>query len=181
MSRPKQLAPTRFFAETLQAPVKNVRNSWGSFRKSHNQVFFRVWADQLIRAGDEERIRVLDPSRRKHRPGYSERVSHLREIENGAKAYGVLCVATDPGTTGARRIDSYDDVLLLELGRFVEVGGLIYGVIGRRIPIHEVVRSAGSAGDLARDLSEIISSSIDSTTKQTLIDARIGQGRFRMM
>lgn len=179
MSRAKQLAPTKFFSEVLGSPVKNVRNSWGSYNAARRQVFLRVWEDQLLKRGDKEVVQVLNPARKKNRPGFAERLKHLEFVESGARAYGVLCVAKDPGTSGSRRIKSYDALRLLELIRFEKEGELTYGVIGRRVPISEVLGESERAADLVQDLTDILTSSVGRTAKEALVNARIGQGKFR--
>lgn len=170
---------TRFYKEVLGANLKNNRWSWGAFDPVTNRIFLRLWEDQIESDGTSERIHVLwrDPTRSS--PGYSERVGHLQAMKDGTKAYGVLCSAGGT-TTGSRRIQSFIEDYLLELGEFSEEDGHVYSEVVHRIPTATLSRKPTAHSTLATDLSSLFSSKKFSTTeKDALVNARVGQGNFR--
>ena len=48
-----------FFEQTLGANLRNIRNSWGAYNPNTNQLFLRVWNDQLQTLNGDEYIYVL--------------------------------------------------------------------------------------------------------------------------
>ena len=50
---------TSFFEDTLGANLSNPRWSWGAFNPQTNQLFLRVWRDQLGKKDGAEFITVL--------------------------------------------------------------------------------------------------------------------------
>ena len=144
----------------------------------------RVWEDQI--APDGQWIQVLRHSDRVRGPGrvrfgQSERIDHVERIRAGTRAYGVVCRATDPDAPGARKIASYDAAELVELGEVRPIGDADFARIVRRVPVSETLRPAAAADTLVEDLTELLSRAAPApaTTRQALVDARVGQGRFR--
>lgn len=164
---------TRFFHDTLGAKLKNTYWSWGAIDPVSNRVFLRVWEDQIQPAGDRERVEIYWKNPVRKSSGNAERGGHLEVIKNGAQGIGIVCKARDPHTTEApKKIKSFDRRTLLQLGDFTEDDRCIYAHIEARISISELA--------LTNDLRAIISQKTwDSTTVQALVDARVGQGKFR--
>lgn len=50
---------SQFFQKTLGANLKNSRWSWGARNALTNQVFLRVWEDEIQPTADGERVMVL--------------------------------------------------------------------------------------------------------------------------
>lgn len=170
----------RFFQETLGANLKNPRWSWGAIDPVSNRVFLRVWEDQIQPDGDGERVQIYYKNHVRNSNGYAERLEHLEAIKRGAQGIGVVCVARDPHTTEARQIAAFSKGTLLQLGDFTEDDRGIYAHIGARIPISELARARTAHSTLTKDLRTIISTkTIGSTSKEALVDARVGQGAFR--
>lgn len=122
---PPKLSISRFFAEQLGAPFRNIRWSWGSLDEKRKRVFLRLWADD--RARDAPRIRILekllafDP-----RPGLSERRRHVELIRGaGYSAFGILCERDGPG----RPIRDYNSKSLLRLGALVDDAEFVHATI----------------------------------------------------
>jgi len=142
-------------------------------------VFLRVWEDQIESVQSGERILVtrdkprLDSS--SYKAGFNERARHLDRIQNGAAGFGVICTAVDSETTNARAIDTFDETTLLQLGTFSKEDGRTYAHIDARVPVGELTLDNPSTEDVL-----IISrKKIDATIKAALVNARVGQGKFR--
>jgi hypothetical protein len=67
-------------------------------------------------------------------------------LRSGAEAYGVLCVAKDPQTTGSRLIKSFDAQDLLQFGPLIEENGDAYATVMATVPSNGVLRSSRSGG-----------------------------------
>lgn len=69
---------------------------------------------------------------------------------------------------------------LLRFGNLVEDGKRVYATIIGRVHVNDVARRQTAHSTLARDIKSVLSKKkYDSTTQQSLIDARLGQGAFR--
>jgi putative restriction endonuclease len=170
----------RFFQDTLGANLKNPRWSWGAIAPVSNRVFLRVWKDQIQPDGNGEKVQIYWKHTVRNSPGYAERLAHLKAIENGALGIGIVCIARDPHTSEARQIADFQRSPLLELGYFTEDDKGIYAHIAGLIPISELTRPLTAHSTLSKDLKAIFATkAVDSTTKETLVDARVGQGAFR--
>lgn len=171
---------TSFFEAVLQAPLANPRWSWGAIDATSNRVFLRVWEDQIEPDVDGRKVQVYWNQRVSKSLGYEERLRHLKALNNGAQGIGILCNATDPQTCKIRKIARFDDKTLLELGTLSEDERGVFARITRSIPIIELASMTSSQQALPKDISEILSTeSLSHTTKEALVDARIGQGAFR--
>lgn len=167
---------SEFFTETLKAPLANTRWSWGAVRPNSNQVFLRVWADQIDEISRPAQVLVLRVDWKRLTLGYKERERHVSALRSGAKGYGLICTAVDTGTIAARRIESFEDKYLLTLGSVSERDGQIYAEITGRVAVADVDAEINS---IIPDIKAVLASSADATTKEVLAQARIGQGRFR--
>ena len=171
---------TSFFKSTLGAPLANHRSSWGAFKPRTNQVFLRVWEDQLDDVDGAERVLVLSKTWNQQTRGFSERAKHIEAIKSGAEAFGILCEAVDSSTTRKRSIKRFDAKSLLRFGKIVGDARKVYATITGRVPTSRAVRRQNGRASLARDLSEICRRNRAVTSRQSLIKARLGQGQFRV-
>lgn len=180
MQSHRPLTLSKFFQDVLQAPLKNVRWSWGAYDKSTDSVILRVWADD-IETEQKKPKRVLvfsrDGTRDKTRPGYNERREHLELAGKGAKFFGVVGVKN--GETGRKfATKEFYFAKLLEFGKIEIHEDRWYARISGEISIEEYVASHQSTvGQDIRDLED--DQTINETTRKRLCDARIGQGEFR--
>lgn len=168
----------RFFTDILRANLRNPR-SRGATDELTNRVFLRVWKHGIESVQDGERVHVADDEPRLDSSGYkanfNERHKHLALIRNGAAGFGVVCTAVDSETTNARKIDTFDKTTLLQLGTFSKEDGRTYAHIDARVPVGELTLDNPSTEDVL-----IISrKKIDATIKAALVNARVGQGKFR--
>jgi putative restriction endonuclease len=169
----------QFFNETLGGNLRNPRWSWGAVDPMTNRVFLRAWEDLIDRAEDGERILVARDKPLRRSNGFPERRDHIAQIQNGATAFGVLCTAVDPDTTEARAIKSFDESRLLQLGELTHENGKTYARVVGRIPVTEIVRQRTGQSTLTEDLKTLVKKKIDTTTRDALVSARVGQGVFR--
>ena len=169
----------RFFAEILGAKRRNPVWSWGATDPLTNRVFLCVWEHQIESVPDGERVYVADDEPRlnssSHKAGFNERARHLDRIQNSAAGFGVVCTAVDPHTKKSKRIDKFDETTLLQLGDFTKEDGRTYASIDARVSVRELTLD----NPILADVLIITRKKIDSTTKAALVNARVGQGKFR--
>ncbi|MDE0192916.1 MAG: hypothetical protein OXQ90_16300 [Gammaproteobacteria bacterium] len=122
-----------FFEHELNAPLNNVRWSWGAVDGEGN-VYLRVWENEFRCIDGKRHALILrrpgggDAHRR--RPGRREREDHVERIVHGAKAFCVVCRAKDPEAT-PKAIASFDKTPPLQGRRVVPQDGNLYLEIGR--------------------------------------------------
>ncbi|MBP7948917.1 MAG: HNH endonuclease [Verrucomicrobiales bacterium] len=171
---------TRFYEEVLGGDLKNPRWSWGAIDPVMHRIYLRVWEDQIVNFDGQDWVQVFNRARPEITAGHRERAGHLDAMRGGADGFGVVCRAVAPGSTGSRRIASFDRTALLRLGHLRDEGTFVYAAILGRMPVEELTRRQTANGTLAADLKSLLSRKFpESTTKEALIDARVGQGWFR--
>ncbi len=170
---------TVFFENALHAKLANSRWSWGATDPQSNRVYLRVWEDQIEPDDRGKKVQIYWNQRSSESLGYDERLSHLATIRKGAQAIGIVCRAKDPNAA-IRRIASFDGDRLLRLGQITEDGRGLFAHIDGYIPIGEIHQRNAPPSELSEDISAILrNEEADVTTKEALVDARIGQGKFR--
>lgn len=170
----------RFFQDRLGANVKNPRWSWGAIDPVSNRVFLRVWDDQIEQDGNGKRVQIYWKKPVINSHGLGERLSHIEAIRNGAKGIGVVCRARHLNPRVARKIAGFQESPLLRLGRLTEDDAGIYARIVDHVSINKLVRVRTAHSTLTQDIRAILSTkTVTSTTKEALVDARVGQGAFR--
>ena len=167
-----------FFTNTLGANLTNSRWSWGASNPNTNQLFLRVWEDELDMVGDLERCLILKSDWAGASAGFPERKRHIDALRNGAEGYGVVCTAKDIHAS-SRTIAEFDRDLLLKFGDIIDDGMCVYAHIIDRISVDDLARPQTSTSSVVPDLKSILASRIDATEKETLANARVGQGTFR--
>ena len=112
--------------------------------------------------------------------GFKEREAHITLQANGYILYGVVCEHSGAQGKDAALIKSFDPDQLLVLGKLHETRqGKFYADIDRTISTDELTIPRDLT--LQRDLEAIYSNQIiPETTRLALIQARIGQGLFRL-
>lgn len=164
-----------FFRDVLHAPVANARWSWGAVDERSRRVFLRLWRMDIVTLEGQRVIRVLGRNGG-NRPGWNERVRHIELIKSGHAAYAVMC---DKESPEAGVIQAFDRDTVRRLGSVIEADGMLYMQFLEVVPV-DAIRGAGFLPDgLQLDLQEINRDDVPSTTRSALIDARLGQGRFR--
>ncbi len=154
----------------------------GAYDPKRGRVFLQVWEDQIRATNEGEVVEVFwdKPRLDTHKQTYDERREHVARLDSGARGYGVICRAVDTSPTGPREIAGFDERELLRLGNLTRSGPTHVAKIVGRFPVSEVHRITEPAGELATDLDAVLQDpELDPTTKERLVDARIGQGIFR--
>ena len=168
-----------FFNDVLGANVRNPRWSWGAVEPLCDRIYLRVWGDQIETIKGKEFIPLdWDEYFEGYRSnGINERRQHVERLKTGTEGFGVVCEPT--ADVHARKIASFNDKSLLRLGNLITIDGCTLAEIVDRVPVSKLSRSQTGASTAGSDISKILRLKVDKTTKEVLVDARIGQGRFR--
>ncbi|KRB07985.1 HNH endonuclease [Lysobacter sp. Root690] len=164
-----------YFRTVLHAPVANARWSWGSADERTRRVFLRLWRMDIASLDGHQIIRVLGP-KRTDRPGWKERVRHLELIKSGYVALGVICDKDSPDSSVIRQFD-HDS--LLRLGHLIDRDDMVYMEVDGTVPVGCIATPGELPETIESDLREVGAMELSATTRSALIDARLGQGRFR--
>ena len=79
----------------------------------------------------------------------------------------------------AEKIQSFDHDLLLKLGEIVEENSVVYAKVIGAVSVEDVYPDNQTKSELATEIEEAASRTLPETTRQQLIEARLGQGNFR--
>lgn len=172
---------SKFYKDTLGANLANSRWSWGAFNPSTNQLFLRVWGDQIRTINGQDCVSLLLLNSKDSSMGLPERKRHIQSLQQGTEGYGVVCTAIDKLKGSARTIKSFDEQTLLKFGQLSNDGTRIYAEIIDRVPVAELSRKRTGTSTILSDLRSIFGSRVDTTTREALANARVGQGLFRAM
>ncbi len=105
MGNRRRQSISAFFAEILEAPLRNARWSWGAVHPDTGAVYLRVWEGEIRTVNGIRYARLgtrLKPGRSPSRPGYRQRLEHVELIRQGAPARCILCRENDPPVNGRR-------------------------------------------------------------------------------
>jgi len=109
-----------------------------------NQLFLRVWEDQLTIIEGVECILILKTDWEGTSPGFPERQEHVGALRRGAEGCGVLCTAKD--IQGPRReIATFDRETLLRFGDLIDVDSWVYASVIERIPADDLATPKGGS------------------------------------
>ncbi len=162
-----------FFKNRLHAALNNPRQSWGAKDSRTDRVFLRVESGSITDYEDGSQwIMVYSPNWRPS-GGHKERLAHLEAIKQGADGYAVVAELNDNN-----KIASFDDRDLLRTGRIVEEDGLMYAEVLGKVSVDDVVGGfiqPGNTESFFPPRTEPVQ-----TTRQQLMEARVGQGIFRL-
>lgn len=129
----------------LDAPLRSVRNSWGSVRAADGVVFLRVWQDE-IRVHDGRRYaRVMGAQKAEqyrektgqYKVGSLERLEHAERVRQDSPCFMIMCVAEDVEVM-PRRITDYIEDDVFPGGVIIELDGDWWLEICPRIPVNQV-------------------------------------------
>lgn len=122
----------------LGAPLKNPRWSWGAVRSDDKVVFLRVWKDEIEQYNGSQYVQILNNDKWKAKPnsrGYSDRVKHVKMIEQGSQCYLIKCEAVDKIK---RRIKNFEKDEVFLGGRIKRNGNCLIELI-RSVPTHQIM------------------------------------------
>lgn len=123
--------------ETLGAPLKNVRWSWGGVRKSDGAVFLRVWQDGTKKINGKRYIWISVENPLGNDLGENERMDHLKLVQAGHPCYLVMCQAVDT-SAAPRAIQSFNRTEVFETGDTILDDGHYWIEIRGRVNVREV-------------------------------------------
>ncbi len=161
-----------FFRTRLHAPLRNPRQSWGASDLNTGRVFLRDGRGALE---EYEGWAVVFVDEWKDKFGGKERLEHLQQIRNGAEGFFVIIERYD----NQGKIIDFNADTLLRLGDVESEGDVTYARIIGEMPVKDLSTSNRSAGREAEDVEDICSEDVPPTKRKILIEARIGQGKFR--
>ncbi len=133
------MSVTTYF-ESLGAPLKNVRWSWGAVRQSDGAVFLRVWQDRKFVSDRAMYMMVTHHEKYEDTTddlGYNERLDHVELIRSGARCFMIMCRAVDPEAK-PRKIKSFNNKDVFVGGEIIERGGDEYIQVTDRVPASEI-------------------------------------------
>lgn len=169
----------QFFVETLGANPGNPRWSWGAYDSFTDRVYLRVWADEFRVVDGLECVLVLRSTPRIASSGRQERETHLDRVRAGSAGFGIVCEAVDPSAHGARKIKRFNTETLIEIAALKVQDDDIYAVVGRRLPVNQLAHPPTAMSTAVADMASLIKRKSNSTHREALIQARLGQGPFR--
>jgi putative restriction endonuclease len=167
---------TDFYISTLGANLANARWSWGAVNPVTNEVFLRVWANDVEATPEGERVQLYNLDWTGKSSGYPERQRHIQALQNGAQGYGVVCTKANPDSDDTTRIKGFDHETLLRLGEVRPDGRRLYAQVVDRVPVEALARRQTAESTLVPDLAALLKKG---TTVEALVNARVGQGQFR--
>lgn len=171
---------TKFFKDTLKAPVKNHVWSWGSVDHSHKRVFLRIWENEI---NDENKtIIAYNTEDDKSSPGQPERLHHISLLEKGYSIYAVVCRPKFSNDGSKCKISSFDKNDLLEISSpKLQQGTITHLTIVGKVSIEKIIdvtQPCASELRILDDIKNLDNFNLNITTKTALIQARLGQGQF---
>ncbi|AOR66196.1 hypothetical protein BBJ41_00760 [Burkholderia stabilis] len=180
-----------FLIDTLGLFMTNRTWSWDAYTDewpSSGQaqaVVMKLWSKRLITAEDgTEMIEVWAPPPwvKPATAARRERQKNIARIQFGSPVYAVLRHGEGSDNTQPYL---YDASVLYKLNRVVtDASGFEFAVVERRVPVDEFIAlySENARPGLAQDLDDIDArypAPDQTTTRQALVQARMGQGRYR--
>ena len=103
----------------------------------------------------------------------------MGKLRNGADGYGVVCEAKEPRPRRPRSIAGFNHEFLMKFGELIEDDNGVYARIIDRVSVAEIAAIRTSYKSIVPDLKSVLAGRTDTTTKEALAHARVGQGRFR--
>lgn len=168
----------RFFEGVLGAKLRNVRWSWGATDPT-GRVFLRVWDDQVVNDEQGRYILVARNPTPSSKPGSRERHEHIAALRAGAEGFGVVCHAVDPQAR-PRTIEAFKKDILFRLGPLRDTEDGILALVVDEVNTTELATGRATPTSITPDTEAVGRDlSVDETTRQALVQARLGQGRFR--
>ncbi len=161
-----------FFASRLNTPLANHLWSWGAYNQTTNQVFLRNGRWSVDEYDDGKQWMIVYNPAWPASAGHSERLRHLEMIKGGTEGLVVLVEFSN-----SDHIASFDDQTLLRIGNITEEGGLIYAEVLGKSDVEDALKN--KLAQSAIDDIAAIKNSASETTRRALVDARLGQGKFR--
>lgn len=181
----KKQSISSFFANTLGAPLRNTRWSWGAQGRA-GEIFLRVWADERNTVRGVDRVQILGRSWGGASAGWAERKRQIKRLREGTQGFGVECVAKTPRGNGPKQIAHFDERALLKFGPLIDEDGDIYAPIVGTVAVETVVTNKKRAGipqgitrdDVVNALQRLATGASHPFGNSTIWDIVYGGARF---
>lgn len=130
------MSQTKMF-ESLGAPLRNVRWSWGSVRANDGAVFLRVWQNDSCKMDGKRYMWISDETPVAEDQGTRERLEHARLIQSGRPCYMVMCQAEDTNAE-RRKVKTFNAREVFEGGEVVVSDGAYWLEMAARVSVKDV-------------------------------------------
>ncbi|MGK8200558.1 HNH endonuclease [Burkholderia cepacia] len=171
------------FLDSLGVRLAVRRASWDGIDDTTDTVVMKLWFKEVEPGSDGMSIRVWTPVRSgkgKAPIGRSERKRSIAHLEAGRPTFAVLRFGQEAGDADSKR---YDGETLRELdGVERRANGDVYVRVKRLVLVDDFLARPDVQPTLTRDLADIDArhpNPDQATTRQALVQARMGQGRYR--
>ncbi|MCA8162021.1 HNH endonuclease [Burkholderia cepacia] len=171
------------FLDSLGVRLAVRRPSWDGTDESTDTVVMKLWFKDVEPGSDGRSIGVWKPrppGDRSDPIGRAERLRSIAHLEAGRPTYAVLRYGKDRDDPLAKK---YDGVHLRKLnGVDRRPNGDVFVTVDRLVTVDEYLSRAGARSSLEQDLADIGArhpNPDQATTRQALVQARMGQGRYR--
>jgi len=170
---------TSLFADKIKIPLRNPQWSWGVYDNENQRVILRVWEDEIETDSTGEYVWILDETRAYSSNEFSERKDHISKLREGVSGFGIVC-EPKPNASGGRSMKKFYDEQAVKFGEIFEKEGRTYARLAEWVPLYSLFRTESWQHNIPKDLAEISKDkSISESTREQLIQARVGQGQFR--
>src|SRR4051794_31535353 len=95
------------FFESVGAPLRNVRWSWGARRPKDGAIFLRAFKDESYTDRDGQQWVQIAWQSGVSGPGWNERQEHIASIVSGAQCLILMCEALDESAV-PRKVGAFD-------------------------------------------------------------------------
>lgn len=171
----QKLTINDFLIQTLGLRLTNRTWSWDAYDDTSGTVVMKLWEDARYR-DSPERIEVFAPSYQPE-PNAAPRNERRRNVDRLSTGGETFAVIREGGGEADAHRRTYEPVLY-RLGKVIEDDrGVEYALIVEKLTPHEFL-NRGSM--LESDFADIAARHPNQpTTRQALVDARIGQGDYK--
>ena len=113
--------------QSLGAPLKSIRRSWGAINRNSGEIFLRVWEDETLKLDGKRYVLLTNKARFEGTSdfGYRERKEHIELIKAGHPRYLIFCFAKDAKAT-PRQLKTYQGDRIFPADELIEHDGDIW-------------------------------------------------------
>ena len=162
-----------FFRERLKAKLHHSRMSWGAVNAASGTVFLRVGTWSIHEYNDGSKWAVVQMPDWEGTYGQKERAIHIELLKSGNPGY----IIPVENRSGKKNV-IVDESKLFRIGSLEMEGKKLLAELVEEVPTSEVLAQIEKSDPTAAEITEIIAKA-SSTTRKSLIEIRIGQGKFR--
>lgn len=171
------------FLDSLGVRLAVRRPSWDATDESTDTVVMKLWFKDVEPRSNDRSIGVWKPrppGDRSDPIGRAERLRSIAHLEAGRPTYAVLRYGKDRDDPLAKKYDGVHLRKLKSVDRRPD--GRVFVTVDRLVTVDEYLARPSAGSSLAQDLADIerrFAKPDQATTRQALVQARMGQGRYR--